>query len=468
MIDLLPLDKVREEDAPLVGENIVNLAKLANLGFPVEEGLVVCPPEVKFRTILKHYDLGNRELFEQSLEIIKAEFFNIESPSKEIPQKVWTELLGDWIQELRTNIWRGGLGGNLGLSAQIVFPVRKVLLTGQASLRSGRVIIESEAAIDKKLEDELVDLIKKANQKLFLPFIYNFLIDQKKHILLTGIAPYIPQDNQDWEIPQDLNQLPKIKVKSSFKVFLDLSEGLEVVVEADGILVCSEKIVGFDQKVWKLVETAQSFPESLIIFKLSDLVDQKRGVRGSLRLIHQPDLLKEDVGVLLFARNTKKLINISVAVPFVRSQNEFLQIKRDLAVLGASRKGSLKLWLECSVAENMINIEDYLTAGLDGLILNLDELSQGLGGFDLSVPESIFYQKQVSALIKFLEEPIKKIHKSKILIIALGSLALHDEVLKFLVEKGVFGVVADLASAKSFGEHLQFLENRLIRSRVSE
>lgn len=245
--------------------------------------------------------------------------------------------------------------------------------------------------------------------------------------------------------------------------------------EVDGIFISGEKITDnalkpeerFEQKVFKLVEAAESYPNLSVVYKLSDLVEKRNGVRGSLRLLHQQSLLKEDVEVVKFARNKKNLLNVVLAVPFTRSLHEFLKIKRDLASLGIARKGSLKLWFEVCVPENIINIEDYLTAGLDGVIINLDELASLLGGFDPGEPESVFYKAEVSALVKFISDALKILQKAKIPTLVCGSLSLHDEILEMLFERGVTGIIADFVAASSLNEHLSFVEKRLIRRRLS-
>jgi hypothetical protein len=59
-----------------------------------------------------------------------------------------------------------------------------------------------------------------------------------------------------------------------------------------------------------------------------------------------------------------------------------MQLKRELAVKKLVRKNSLQLWMEVAVPENIVNIEDYLLAGIDGVVLNIDELAAHLNGYD--------------------------------------------------------------------------------------
>lgn len=481
MVDILPIEKLRDEDVPLFGSGNVNLAKLAQSGIAVEDGVVVTAPDIRLRTLLKYFDLKNKEIFEQSLTVIKSEIKKIEVPSeldgvlsrKKIKSdKIWQELLSIWLEEIRKRVWSEGLssGVALNLSAQIIFFPKKITASGKSFIDSSKEVVTevSRGKLDERYNSELKELVVKGDRVLFLPYIYYWVIDSGK-LRIVKVRAYTPNPDQEIKVEDwgEMEEKKEPRLKSGVKVFLDISEGMVTKEGIDGVYLQSEKIPNFEEKIFKLVDAATLDPDNTVLFKLSDEIEQKGGVRGTLRLIHQSSLLKKDVEALLFARNKKNLGNVSVVVPYVRSSDEFLQIKRDLAALGVSRKGSLKLWLELCVPENIINLEEYTVAGLDGVVINLDELSSLIGGFDPEVPESVFYSKQIKALLKLLEDKLKYLHSQRIPFLVTGALSLHDEVLAFLISKGVYAIVASLNYAESLDEHLRFMEKRVIRSRVS-
>lgn len=494
-MDILPLVKIREDDALLVGEDIINLAKLVQWELPVAEAVVVFPPELQFKSVLKHYNLKSREVFEASLTIIKKEILKLKPPEdlikllkqKQVKNhlKVYQGLLEGWLAEVRSKIWREGSNEsiNLNLSAECVFFTQNIVANGQAYLDNDQVKVEG--VVTPADVEGIEDLVLKAQKKLLLPQVFHFiLVGKSRKVEFVKLTPYTPNVTLSKAKGTDSHELYSSTSpqndkyihndNSAVKLFLDLSEDLILHSSIDGILICGEKssqhlsaISRFEFQVLRLVEAARSLPQGQVIFKLSDVIEHKAGVRGVLRLIHQQSLLKEDAEAVLFARNKQQLLNVSAAIPFVRSVYEFLQIKRDLAVLGLSRKGSLKLWLELCVPENIINLEEYLVAGQDGVIINLDELSSAIGGFDLDVPESIFYKKQISALLKLLEDGLKLLHKSKVPVLVSGKLSQDQEVLEFLISRGLYGVVADLVGTQSFKNHLQFIEHRVLRQKIN-
>ncbi len=491
-MEVLPIKAIREEDGPIIGNNLLNLAKLSQHNFPVADGIIVTPPDLKFRTILEHFQFKDRDVFEQSLQLIKSKILEIPVPAevescvskKGIdPKKVWINLLDGWFSQIRSKIWREGFSPKL-TSALIVEPVfftRNIKASGDVYFDYDQKLAIIKTYTGKLTPDlilELEDLIKQANKKLFLPQVYQWIIDGDvkktgklffvKVTPFTGELPKI-KTNFDYPAPIYTEKTAEEKMaKSSMRVFLEMGDDLKISHDVDGILIKAEAVTDMDKKILQLVEAGITLPKAPIIFKLPDIKEGFGGVRGTLKLIHGGQILRQEVAAVLFARNKKELLNIAVAVPFVRSVRELLQIKRDLAVLGISRKGSLKLWLEIATPENILNIEDYLTTGFDGALINLDELAAWIGGFNPEEPESIFYQKQVTALLKFLSDGLKILHKAGIPILASGSLVLHDDILAFLISAGVWGVSLSSANIVGMHEYLRFVEKRHIRGRAAD
>ncbi len=231
------------------------------------------------------------------------------------------------------------------------------------------------------------------------------------------------------------------------------------------MIINSEKEPQEELKIAKLSEIASEFPAKTVIFKLADIKSVDSNIRGTLRLIHDQNLLKKEIGVYLFARNKKQLYNTQIAVPYVRSVDEFLQLKRDLASFGISRKGSLKMWLEIGVPENIINLEKYLVAGLDGVILNLDELINLISGVNFKSSEAIFYKEQLESLKLFLEDGIKILNKAKIPVIFQGNLAWDERILEYVVEKGIWGLSVDINNLLNIHDQLIFMEKHHLKHR---
>jgi hypothetical protein len=488
MVEILPIKQLRDEDAAIFGSQNVSLAKLGRLGLSVANGFIVTAPNLKLKTTLEHFDFGHKEVFEQSLSLVKKELEEIPVPEaleKEAKSEkqffvngkatksvksLWLLLLGIWLDEVKSRLWRNGFTTGLteDLTPQAVLYVKKADGFGTAffdpNLDEVTISIK-EGSLSPKHARQISELVELANKKLILPQLYDFILDGE--LKLTKISPFTPQTVTRLVSPLEVEvQTPnRVVNKAAVKVFFDLSTGLAIENNLDGVFIASEKIADPEEQLFKLVEAATTFPNSQILFKLADISEGMGKVRGALRLIHHKDLLDQLCSAVLFCRNKKSLHNIHLVIPFVRGQAEFMQIKRELAVKKLIRKNNLQIWLEVAVPENIVNIEDYLLAGVDGVILNLDELMAHLNGFDHKEEELSYYKKEITGLLKFLDDGLKILHKSHIPFLAQGTLVLNPEILDFLVEKGVYGVVSERYEAHSMVDHLHNAEKKMIQRR---
>ena len=507
MIEILPIKLLTEEDSSLFGGLNVSLGKLSRLGFPVAPGLVVSPPEFKLKTVLEHFEFGKKEIFEQSLTYAKKEILAVPAPEilkKETHKQkrfllngevlksnkdLWQFLLNSWLEEIKSRLWKDGFypGISQGLASSVVIFVKKVESSGLAyfdSLQDEVVINLRSGKLHPNDQKKLVDIVRDANKKLFIPHEYEWILEGSlpagRQVKLIGLKPYTPSFATSSNVVMTQVASAAAKSQSAVKVILDLSLGFSIEKDIDGIYISSEKIFdlnkpsqSFENLVFKLVESAITFPNSPVFLKLADQQAVTFGyksegmgkIRGALRLLHQKNLFEPIADALDFARHKKNLTNIHIVIPFVRGTQELMQIKRELAVKKLMRKNSLQLWMEVCTPENIINLEDYLVAGIDGVVLNLDKLVSFLNGFDVTVEEMTFYKKEVSALLQFFEDGLKLLHKSKIPFIVSGSLSLYPQVLDFLVEKGVYGVVVEKYEAHSAKDLLYQTEKRIILRR---
>lgn len=469
---VLPLRHLSEVDQAIFGANLSNLAKLARLDFPIPKGIAISPPEIILETILKYWQSSEKEQFQQHFTLIKRDLLKIPIPEelekelgkeKKDKKKIWLTLLNFWLEEIKARLWQEGFGTGLTfhLTSQAIFFLKGTLpkVTAYFDPDLEEVVIKSEEKINPSALKEIDTLVTSANKKLFLPQVYQLVLIKGKpyFVSLTPFTQTLPV-SQTSDIILSSNQQKKL-TRRAVKIFLNLSSGFAPTDEIDGVLIEAEAPLDFDKLVFKLAETALGFPQNPIIYKLPDQKDKE--IRGTLGLLNQKELLRQAAEIFLFLRHKRNLLNIELAIPFVRSSRELKQIKQELSSYRITRCGSLKFWLEMAVPENLINLEEYLEEGIDGVILNLDELEKLLGGY--SGDEGEFYQKQVKALREFISSAIKTLHQNKILILAKGEICLHPDVLDFLIQEGIWGVVANNPQeAESLPEYLNWSERRMV------
>jgi hypothetical protein len=478
-MDILPLKYIHTEDAPLVGEDLVRLACLKRLNLPVPEAVVVFPPILKIQTILKHYEYKNKDHFEQALDVFKESFFNISYPdefekilgAKKLDyKKVWRSILQNWLDELRSNFWRQGFVKQINhLSAQPVFFTGKIKSFGRAyfDYQRNKFIFEVE---NGKLGiadiEQLESLVKKADKKLYLPFVYSWVLEDG--LKIVKISPF----TQSEEVKSKVDEVPskevKIKdskeIRSGIKVFLEVSDKLHLFNEIDGVVINNKaadseyktqfNLVERDFKMLQLTEAATTVFPRPVLYKLPDRVYQGGNIRGALNLIHNKSLLQETSEVIKFAFK-KSLTNVEVVIPYVRSPFEMEQLLGELDLTGL-KKGVIRIILEINTPENLINIKNYIEIGLSGVIINLNELIPLLGGFNTDEEENL-HVAHIETLLDFLKEPFINLHAHKIPIMVSGDIVLQDDLLRGLIKKGVIGIVVSDKNILGVKEQLSFL-----------
>ena len=489
-MEVLPITSLHQEDFPYVSADLIRLGQLARSGFPVANGIVVLPPEIHLKTTLERFEFHNKEVFEQKLDIIKSELRKIPIPNqlvniakeKEIDGKLlWIHLLDQWMDEIRSGIWREGLTQDLltFLNAQPVFFTTHIEISGKAHTQypEHQVVIElTHGLLNVTLESELQELVKKGDRLLGLHYCFEWIVEMEKKkrvVKIVKIIPYTPSNDHLRSSPNSPYSPSGVPTeafihsvkKTAVKVLFSPTKYDQSWESADGLVVFGERFTDFDQKAQASSHASDS---GLLMYKLTDLQDHHQGIRGTLRLLHQDSLLSPDLQAFLFMQHTQKISEMGMILPFVRSVFELSEMKRKLHNLGFKRSGKLKLWMEVATTENIINLRRYCEEGLDGIFLNLDELSLWVGGMVGVDEERMYYHDQVEAALSLLDQAFKIVHQLKIPVIVSGSLVTRGDVMHYLLKKGVWGVVFDSSAIYGAQEYIQQAEKKLIKQALAE
>jgi len=480
-VNILPIKYICDFDREF-GAAALSLAKLERGGIPIAPGFVVCPPDILLQTFLEHFQTAGREIFEQRLTVVKGKINSLPTPYEfekvfgkggpylfkgevfKNKKDLFRALLNFWVTQIYGAIWQNGFSPDLisRVLPQLVFTIEKKIITGSAYFDPNLLDVTIKASLDEKQKEEIKEIVLSANKKLFLPFIYEFIVTGGK-VFLVGLTPFTQtlavSESEDVILPQAAQGRV---VKSAVKVFFNLSSGFAIPgTEVDGVIIEAENIldsrqtdkrVNFENLVFKTEEAALSFQGCPVVFCVPN--------------IKQKSIFDLASDAFLFVRNKKALYNVELGIPEVRFAEELVRIKQELSSRGITRKGTLRFWQEMGIPENLINIEDYLGVGIDGVIVDLDKLQNNLLGFKKE--ETEYYGKEVSALVKFLVPGFKVLHKAKIPVLAKGIICMHSDILDVLLENGVYGIIANTKiEAESLPDHLHFSERRMVVKRLS-
>lgn len=466
---ILPLKFIREEDKKAVGINLYHLAKLGHSGLPVIESVVVIPSLGPFEKILNKYLKHNINI-KNYLNNIKTELLNIPIPenlkefefintsNKTVTTvsviTLWQNLLEKWVYEIMSKIEREEK--NLfSMTSQLVVVSANFTSFGKGFFDESRnhvVIKVEEGKINMQTSSEIENIILQGNKKLLIPQVYYWGVEDGK-IKIVKVTPFTQSLNEyesekDKVIVSAQRNETNRTVKTATKIFLDYSGETLIQYNGDGAILNirtlnQEKINDDVNKILKFDSTTK------IIFN------------PGLELNYEQAL--EYAKVFLFFRNKKKL-NCQIVFPEVFSVDEFMDLKRRFASLGIYSKGSLKIWKQFNTAADFINLGDYLNAGFDGALVNLDKISRIVSGVDGEIVLKEGRIDWLFAVEKFLKDMgLSKITKESKLVLIKGKLTQNEELLNYFIRSGVWGVIFDPGAAGNFREHIAFLEKQALR-----
>lgn len=466
----LPLKSIWPEDEAEVGSEIANLAYIHHQKIPVLEGIVAFPPIEEFSR--RYKQPFNADNILETIDNLRRVLLKISHPVelKELllpkgveASQVWQELLSKWLHQLQKDAYRSASLNLESLKPEYVLLSNQITASGTAYYdpqKKDTVINIDTGQIAPEHLQVLDQYIYQLKSHFPITQVFSWVLD--KEIKLTRVAPWTGRKEpavESRKVPAS-NRQPRL---TATKIFQIMGDQLTTAPGLEGVIIQSEQISDFDKRRYLLSEIASSFPNLPVIYRLADFIEDFGGSRGVFRLIHDQSLLEKEAQVFLFARNKMGLNNVSIGLPITRSVEELKELKRNLSAIGITRKGSLKIWLELGVPENLLNIEEYLIAGIDGVLLNLDQLAAWVNGYNPQVQESVIFLRNYQSLITFLRNFLKTLHRANTPIIAFGQLIHQDEMLDFLIKAGVFGLGLDQLNSLDFRETVFRAEQRQLK-----
>lgn len=126
------------------------------------------------------------------------------------------------------------------------------------------------------------------------------------------------------------------------------------------------------------------------------------GYRGASRYLSEPDVFKLEIEAIRAVES--EFPNLIVMIPFVRTPGEFKRIKAILAHEGVA-KG--KLWIMVEVPSTVILLERFIDAGIDGVSIGSNDLTQLTLGVDRdSARVADIFDERNDAVLASLERVI--------------------------------------------------------------
>ena len=164
------------------------------------------------------------------------------------------------------------------------------------------------------------------------------------------------------------------------------------------------------------------------------------GYRGCARYLAEPDAFALEIEALKLVR--QKFPNVWGMVPFVRSVSELEGVILLLRGQGLEPGPKFKLWMMAELPTNVLLLDEYLDAGIDGVSIGSNDLTQLVLGVDRDNERlTAMFDERDPAVLMAIEQVVRTCKARGVSVSICGQApSVYPELTRSLVEWGITSV----------------------------
>jgi pyruvate,water dikinase len=164
------------------------------------------------------------------------------------------------------------------------------------------------------------------------------------------------------------------------------------------------------------------------------------GFRGAYRYISNPEVFSLELQAIRKVR--QKYNNLHLMIPFCRSPEELAKVRRLVASEGLFESTSFKFLMMCEIPVNVIQIEDFIKVGIDGISIGSNDLTMLILGTDRDNADvATEYNERSPAVLWSLRRVVRKCQKMGVTCSICGQAASsYEDLVQKLVKWGITSV----------------------------
>ncbi len=191
------------------------------------------------------------------------------------------------------------------------------------------------------------------------------------------------------------------------------------------------------------------------------------GYRGAFRYLADPKVFEMELEAVKKVRNQLGFKNLWMMLPFVRTPEELMKVKRLIGAAGLIRSPSFKLWLMVEIPSNVFLLPEFIKVGIDGVSIGSNDLTMLVLGVDRDNAElANVFDERHPAVLWALERVIKTCQKAKITSSICGQApSVYPELTQKLVEWGITSISVNPDAIESTRELVAQVEKRIAEKR---
>lgn len=190
------------------------------------------------------------------------------------------------------------------------------------------------------------------------------------------------------------------------------------------------------------------------------------GYRGALRYIKEPDLFRLEIEAVKKVRGMFE--NLWLMIPFVRTVEEFRQVKELIDEAGLRRDADFKLWMMVEIPANVILINRFCEIGIDGVSIGSNDLTQLILGIDRDNERlAEEFDERDEAVKIAIAHTIKICRRHHISVSICGQAAtVYPEIVELMVREGATSVSVSPDAVVATRRLIASVERKLMLSRI--
>jgi len=189
------------------------------------------------------------------------------------------------------------------------------------------------------------------------------------------------------------------------------------------------------------------------------------GFRGAYRYLSDESVFNLELEAIKTVRNKMGYKNLHLMVPFCRTVEELVKVKRIISASGLTRSNSFKLWMMVEIPSNVILLEDFIQVGIDGISIGSNDLTMLILGTDRD-NETVAseFDERNPAVTWALERVVKTAAKHHITSSLCGQAAsLYPDLVAQLVGWGITSVSVSPDAVDNTRRVISQIEKRLLK-----
>ena len=166
------------------------------------------------------------------------------------------------------------------------------------------------------------------------------------------------------------------------------------------------------------------------------------GFRGASRYIASPEVFNMELEAIKLVRNKYGYKNIWLMIPFVRTPQELIEVKKIVSDAGLLRSPSFKFLMMTEIPSNVIQLDKFIDVGIDGISIGSNDLTMLTLGLDRDNGEvAKSFNEMDTAVLWSLKRLITKAKKRGILCSICGQApSNYPELVEKLVKWGATSI----------------------------